>query len=130
MSDFCRFYPSHGLAFNDHCEAGVEMANVRDASVPHRYPCFDPSVARLCPHHQPYTAEENAAMDQAVAEVIKRLDGVMGWTKVGEEESDAAPMMCLVCGYDIDSLDQVGACVYARPCGCRQGQFDLSDDQK
>lgn len=29
---------------------------------------------------------------------------------------------CVRCGAHVDQLEQVGRCVYARPCGCRQYQ--------
>lgn len=29
---------------------------------------------------------------------------------------------CLRCGANVERFEQVGRCVYARPCGCRQYQ--------
>ncbi len=115
MTDFCRFYPSGGRADNTHCEANIDMDSVRDASVPYRYPCFDPSVSHLCPHHAPYTAQERAEQLRGVADVLRQMNAFEART------SEACPH----CGAHVTALDQVGKCVYARPCGCRIGQMNV-----
>ena len=115
MTHFCRHYPSMGIAFNDTCQVGVEMLTTRDDSqVPYRLPCYDPTLKHRCTHHESYSAEEIADRDRAIASFMRQLDAAVGWTLV-----DAT---CPHCGATVNRMDQVGECVYARPCGCRQYQ--------
>lgn len=116
MTHFCRHYPSMGIAFNDICNAGVEMITTADKSqgAIGRLPCFNPAIKHRCAKHESYTAEEIAERERAIADVMRRLDAAAGWTLVGTT--------CPHCGKGIDRMEQVGECVYARPCGCRQYQ--------
>jgi hypothetical protein len=122
VTHFCRFYPSMGIAFNEVCEAGVDMLATRDDSTPYRLPCYDPSIAHRCAKHAPYTAAEIAERDAALNAFMLKLDAAVGWTLVGET--------CAHCGATVDRMEQVGKCVYARPCGCRQYQGTLPDAGK
>lgn len=109
-----------GVAFNDVCEAGVDMLTTRDATqTPYRLPCYDPTLKHLCAKHEAYTAEEIADREAALSAFMNKLDAAAGWTLVGE--------MCPHCGAHIDHMEQVGACVYARPCNCRQYQGTVPD---
>lgn len=40
------------------------------------------------------------------------------------------PTECIHCKRLIEKLEQVGRCVYARPCGCRQYQGKLRKEKK
>lgn len=53
--------------------------------------------------------------DSQAAEVRAFMENFVAMLK-GEAET------CLRCGAKINSLEEVGRCVYARPCGCRQYQ--------
>jgi uncharacterized Zn finger protein (UPF0148 family) len=45
-------------------------------------------------------------------------DFLRGFVKMLQGKAD----VCIHCGTPLDKLEQVGRCVYARPCGCRQYQ--------
>lgn len=115
---FCKHYPSGGLADNTHCKQGVEMQSTRDTSiVPHRFPCFTAEAEHLCVKYEGPTAEEIAEDRRQAAETLKQMLGLMSGT------ADVCPH----CGAHIDHMEQVGACVYARPCNCRQYQGTVPD---
>jgi hypothetical protein len=97
------------------CEAGVDMASIRDGSQPgpYRWPCLTLDKATTsCALYREPTAEEIAA-DQAAFEA--RLDEMRTRSERGE---------CSHCGVKVASVRQVGKCVYADPCGHRIGQGD------
>lgn len=47
--------------------------------------------------------------EKVVAEFLEKL------TKFSSRKSDACPH----CGQQVKALEQIGRCVYSRPCGCR-----------
>ncbi len=113
---WCRHYPSGGMGDNTHCTQGIEMQGLRDTSVvPHRFPCFTAGAEHLCAKYEGYTKEEIEADDKALNEKLEHLEAL--WTRRSQE--------CPHCGAHVERMDQVGKCVYARPCGCRQGQGRL-----
>lgn len=57
-------------------------------------------------------SERDEHNKQIAAEVLKDFIKMLQ----GEAET------CIRCGKPIDNLEEVGRCVYARPCGCRQYQ--------
>jgi hypothetical protein len=96
------------------CGAGVAYDSIRDTSHrPFRLPCFaNEGCATACAQYRDPTAAEVAA-DQA------KWDAAMERMR-----RRAALGQCAQCGAAVDELEQVGPCVYANPCGCRQGQGD------
>lgn len=113
---FCRHYPRGGMGDNTHCTQGIDMQGLRDTStVPHRFPCYTVGAEHLCTKYESYTAEEIAEDERQTNEALKKFEAL--WTRTSEE--------CPNCGAHVERMDQVGKCVYARPCGCRQGQGRL-----
>lgn len=90
------------------CLAGVSMATIRDAA--HRLPCLD--VAAACDQRREPTAEEIAADEAAMQ------------ARLNELEANAKAGLCNDCRTKITAVEQVGRCVYAKPCGHRIGQGD------
>lgn len=121
MMSWCRHYPSGGMGDNTHCNQDIEMQSLRDTSVvPHRFPCFTAGAGHLCAKYEGYTAEELAEEDRQLNEVLEKFEAL--WTRKSE--------VCPYCAAHVEAMDQVGRCVYARPCGCRQGQGQLHDAWK
>lgn len=110
----CRHF--NGI-MNDRCEAGVEYKTVR--VVPpqgmHQWPCIDPGVGH-CAKLEYKTPQELADEEKEIDAMLAKMLG--GLSKLMER---TAPE-CLHCGKHVDALTQVGRCVYAEPCGCRQYQ--------
>jgi hypothetical protein len=101
---------------NDKCEKGIAYESVRETSqAPYRFPCFDADVKHMCPHHQPYTAEEIEQQEREAAKAFEAFAAMIAGT------SDKCPH----CGKTIEKKEQVGRCVYGRPCGCRLYQGRL-----
>jgi hypothetical protein len=101
---------------HDRCAAGVDYMSVRDLSVrPARFPCTNSDAVTKCVRRELPTreqvhaemAEENAAIE---AFLTKLRDGI-----------------CPHCGKKPDDFEQVGHCVYARPCGHRIGQGNAEE---
>lgn len=92
------------------------MRALRDESeVLHRFPCFTAGAEHLCAKYEGYTAEEIAEEERQVTEALKKYEAL--WTRESED--------CPQCGAHVDAMEQVGRCVYSRPCNCRQGQGRL-----
>lgn len=111
--NWCKHF--NGL-INNHCEAGVAYATVKDArEAPYQYPCFaDNKPATVCELQTFPTAEECAAYEAEVRASIERYMG------------NIAAHVCPVCHQPIDSYRQIGRCVYVSPCGDRIYQGKLS----
>ncbi len=100
---------------HDTCGAGVDLISVRDTSIrPYRWPCSDfgeGPAATTCERYLEPTAEQvatsKAEMDAAIALMDTR-------TKRGE---------CCECSEPMADVRQVGACIYAAPCGCLVAQL-------
>ncbi len=123
FSNWCRHY--NGL-LNDTCKAGVRYDDVkdkRDVGVVRglaRFPCFKNSnCAERCPSAS-FLSEEEIAVEkersnQAIAQFLKEL--TEGKT-------------CPHCHRPIEKRYQVGRCVYAKPCGCRQYQGTVPKSER
>lgn len=106
----------HFCGIQKPCDAGIDPKTVRDSSRPgpYRWPCLtlpgEKPATTECASFRAQTAEEiaeeQAAIDAAIAQVVKR-------EKSGE---------CIHCGKPITRRRQVDKCMYADPCGHRQGQ--------
>lgn len=104
-----------GLFENKHCKAGIEMETmIVQGDKPYRsiLPCCNPEVSHHCPKHEPYTEEEERADDLKIADFLKKMAALS--TRKSEE--------CPHCGAHVEEMEQIGRCVYSRPCGCRQFQ--------
>jgi hypothetical protein len=95
------------------CRLGIAYETVvdRDAQRQPRakYPCFEP-YADTCASHRLPTAEELRANDAEIARMVEAF------------VSDLQNWICPHCKTPVQHEQQVGRCVYARPCGCRLRQ--------
>lgn len=108
---------------NAACKLGIAYKSV-EAMTPgaHTLPCSRTPERAACPSScDSYTeptveqlAEFNRQLDARFAEIADRH-------KRGE---------CAECGAKVASVEQVGRCVYARPCGHRIGQGDAKQVAK
>ena len=62
---------------------------------------------------KPVSPERQAEIDAAMRQFHERI----------------ARNECFQCGTPLTAKRQVGPCIYAEPCGCRQGQGRLVDAQ-
>jgi Zn ribbon nucleic-acid-binding protein len=123
MTDWCKNFQSMGE--HTTCKAGVAYDDVRDGSkVPSQWPCFAPgsslhSESIKCAHCVYASPEEIAAKeaeDKAfLAAFLEKL----------HKQSTGELRECVHCGTALTRLEQIGRCVYARPCNCRQYQGHL-----
>lgn len=117
-NDWCRHYSG---MMNKACDVGVEYDSIKDTSViPYRWHCIHADTAITCPLREEYTAEEITEQKREAAEFLTGL--VAFWDDEGDE--------CPQCGEKVESAEQIGRCVYARPCGCRVGQGELPERWK
>ncbi len=117
--DWCRHY--NGVGNSDTCRVGVRYEDVVDTSQrPARRPCYVPEVRDRCAAYEDYTPEEIEKRNQVVVAGLIRL------AQFVSRESENCPQ----CGQHIDRVEQVGRCVYARPCGCRVFQGRVPDAWK
>jgi len=114
MSDqWCKHY--NGLN-NDNCNAGVRYDEIRPVSRDlDSYCCLNPHAEMQCLSHELRTQEEIEARNKFVADFIENLNTF--WTRETED--------CPQCGKHVTSCEQIGRCIYARPCGCRVSQGRL-----
>ena len=95
------------------CHVYVEVRD-DNAIFPNNFPC-DGSVA-TCPDYEPRTEEEIAAEEAEVMQIASEMFSRMITFENRETED------CPQCSKHVDKLEQVGRCVYARPCNCRVWQ--------
>lgn len=114
--------------FNKKCRVGIVYADV-NVALPGRgleLPCIrDPLRSAACiesPGPLPACAlrewKSQEELDKEDREINAFLTGFAEELQKGIEN-------CVHCGAKVDHLEQVGRCVYARPCGCRQYQGRL-----
>lgn len=120
MSDMrrqsCRHF--NGIQ-HETCEQGIRYQDIRqdDKPFPERFPCVHLGGAAICPLWQPYTEEELAAEDAAVAAIIRKLNGFAS----GETHA------CPTCGAEVTSAriyeksEPETFSLYVLPCNHRQG---------
>lgn len=101
----CRHY--NGL-MNARCDAGVVYETLRDRGKPLResLPCWIEGIALPCADRSFPTEEEAKAQEAESAAFVK------------EYFASIADGHCPICHKPI-SMEQVGRCVYAKPCGHR-----------
>lgn len=110
IGNWCRHY--NGL-LHDTCKAGVRYEDVKgkgDGLA--RFPCFKDSNCAECCTSVSFLSEEEIATEkersnQAIAAFLKEL---------------SEGKTCPHCHRPVEKRYQVGRCVYAKPCGCRQYQ--------
>lgn len=96
---------------HSHCEAGVAYANVKDTeSRPYKFPCLAREVAGRCASVSYFTTEELQAQEDEIAQLIEQVI------------NRRANWICIHCATPMTAEQQIGRCVYAVPCGCRQSQ--------
>jgi len=103
---------------NDSCKLGVRYDDVRDEppNQPYRWPCLlERDCTTTCAQLRRPTAEEIAAYEGFMTKAIAKLE---------ERERSG---LCVACGVPVERGEQVGSCVYAHPCGHRQGQGDAAE---
>lgn len=123
LGNWCRHYS--GL-MNDTCKAGIRYDDVKDkrdrgvACGLARFPCFKDSNCAECCTTASFLSEEEIRAEeersnQAIAAFLKELN-----------EGKTCPH----CHRTIEKRYQVGRCVYAKPCGCRQYQGVVSKAER
>lgn len=116
MMTFCKHY--RAAADHDACAAGIRYITVRGESVDGTtLPCFDNGQHLDCALRQMPTPDEIEAERREIAKAIT------AWAE------NLMAGICPHCGSAIEQKEQVGRCVYARPCGCRLYQGQLSEDE-
>jgi hypothetical protein len=103
------------------CDAGVGYLDVRDDTTsPYRWPCFksDNCVIRC----------ERASFfsEQEIADEVARVQA----HAVEFLTTLATGKVCPHCKMPITKRYEVGRCVYADPCGCRQYQGRLPKEER
>ena len=117
--DWCKHY--NGVGNSSTCKVGVAYDTVRDTSQkPFRWCCIHADAKTECALREEYTPEEIAEQQRQIAAVFVRMAAFL------DGEGDECPH----CGAKIESAEQVGRCVYARPCGCRVVQGKLPERWK
>ena len=110
---WCRHY--NGMN-NAACEAGVNydktFGKIKFDGQDWIVPCLNPAAVRKCALRASYTPEEVAQQERQVAEFLTNL------AKFDKRETEDCPH----CGTRVEHLQQVGRCVYSRPCNCRLWQ--------
>lgn len=105
------YYYGHGV--------GQGVQEIDDALIEMGYAKLEPTTEddplhEYCPHLVVITDAGRAALDQG-RELATALEKMVSlWMRKTEE--------CPHCGAHVESMEQVGRCVYSRPCGCRQLQ--------
>lgn len=116
IANWCRHF--NGTQ-NDTCKAGIRYEDVRDGLAHKTYPCFkENGRADQCP-------SASFLSEQEVDAEMERIAIAAGafFTKLAEGK------VCPHCNAPIAKRLQVGRCVYARPCGHRQYQGKLPDEE-
>ena len=117
MSEFCIHYPPGGMVTNDICKKGVDLRPFKPVSV--EAPCYNDKVGG-CPFAEYPTPEQIVERNKHIGAIMESMVSLM------QGKSD----VCYQCGQPIDQLEQVGRCVYARPCGHRLYQGKLPKGYK
>lgn len=99
------------------CRAGIVLESVRDSSQPgpSRWPCLNldgKKATTTCGSYAEPTPEQIAEWESLINAALNR------------QRERAERGECDACGAVIERGEQVGRCVYARPCGHRIGQGD------
>ena len=115
---FCRHF--RGMHMDLPCKAGVDPMQYRDATRPATYPCYTVERHGECKSFEGYTQAEIDEEERFIAGFLVKLAALTG----GKGER------CIHCDEPIEKLEQVGRCVYARPCNCRQYQGRLPKRDK
>lgn len=105
---------------NEQCQCGIRYQSVMGQG---GIPCVVMERTNCDRREYPTQSEvdaHNAKVRATAAMWMKRMAQLMS----GESRE------CLECHEPITALEQVGRCVYARPCGCRQYQGTVPDAWK
>lgn len=117
MPAWCKNYQ----AMSDHkeCKVGIPYESVKsDETIAYGYPCWAKHGRPACAQAVYPTKEELQAEDAKFAEFMKKF------------QADLDNDICPHCGQAIARYEQVGRCVYGRPCGCRLYQGKLKQPSK
>lgn len=97
------------------CDAGILPSDLIDKTrlSRDRVPCFREGVAIPCPHRRYPTPEEDAERERQMKRDVEEYFAAIDDNR------------CPHCGADVLKRQQVGRCVYARPCGHRLYQGTL-----
>lgn len=102
------------------CKAGVRYEDVRGSVASKTYPCFkENGCAERCP-------STSFLSEQEIAEEVKRSQEHAAKFLAELAEGKTCPH----CHRPIEKRRQVGRCVYASPCGCRQYQGTLPESER
>lgn len=118
-NEWCRHY--NGIGNSKACESGVEYESIKDTSVvPYRLHCIHADAMVKCPKRELRTKEDIEEAKKQIAAALTRFAAFLDGT------SDVCPQ----CGEKVDEAEEIGRCVYARPCGCRVYQGKLPERWK
>ncbi len=118
----CRHYT--GLAMNKTCAAGVAYDSVKAKGEKHiMFPCLlDYATVNgkelECVSRSLYSRDEAEERERHHAAVVKAF--------LEKMESD----ICHVCDIPITQYEQIGRCVYAKPCNHRQYQGTIPKEKR
>lgn len=105
------------------CEKGVhydDIVSIHEDAPRRRFYCIDSDASNQCSLYEPYTKAELKLRDDYIRNFLDNLETF--W--------DRRTTTCPHCKQHVTDCEQVGRCVYARPCGCRVGQGKLHDNWK
>lgn len=95
------------------CELNIPYDSVRDSeSHPYQWACLHHGARHLCGSFELHSAEEIAEREREVAAIMEKF------LAFEQKRSTACPH----CGVHVEQLEQVGRCVYSKPCGHRLWQ--------
>lgn len=106
--EWCRHY--RAMVTNEACEIGIAYTSVNGGGG--RFPCLHPDSRHLCASFAPFSEDEIAADEAEIMKFVRAMNDL------DSRKSET----CTQCGGHVESMEQVGRCVYARPCGCRLWQ--------
>lgn len=119
---WCRHYNGLSGTRNDgKCAAGVVYRTILpEGPLNAGWPCVTPSMRHMCLAAEEFTQAEIDEDNKRTAAFIENL------VKLDKGEIED----CVHCGKKIESMRQVGRCVYASPCGCRLWQGKVPEAWK
>lgn len=112
MKESCRHFT--GIQ-NTFCKQGIKYDDVLQserAFVEGRWPCTAPDIAHICPYFEEKTPEDLRRIEDRGKEVLESM------VDFQLRRTEACPQ----CSQSVASVEKVGRCIYARPCGCRLWQ--------
>ena len=104
------------------CRKGIAYKEIRSSNPKGEFPyiCANPKAEVRCEYYELETQAEIDKVTETLAAFAKKVDAF--WVRETE--------ICPHCDETVSEAEQIGRCVYARPCGCRVGQGRLHENWK